>query len=156
MPLHALTRIRLALVFAALGVSAVLSAQSTSEPFEKGSAPLCTPDEHTLCLGQGRFAVTATFQVTPLGVSEDAHAVPVTDQTGNFWFFDPNNIELIVKILNGCTGFDSYWFFAAGLTNVGVSISVLDERSGMQKTYQSPLGTPFMPIQDTSSFRTCP
>jgi hypothetical protein len=66
-------------------------------------------------------------------------------------------VELVVKVLNGCVEpFNSYWFFAAGLTNVGVDITVRDLRTGAERTYSSPLGTPFMPIQDTNAFSTCP
>jgi len=142
-----LTRIALGIALF-LGASSLLSAQTPP----KG----CVTDTHTLCLDQGRFAVTVTFQETPTGFSQDAHAVQITDQTGNFWFFDPSNVEVVVKILNGCAGFDSFWFFAAGLTNLGVTIEVRDLVTDMQKNYSSTFGEPFQPIQDTSAFRTCP
>jgi len=138
-----------------LGAGAVPAQSILSDSGPKG-ASLCKPDEHTLCLDQGRFAITATFQQTPTGPSIDAHAVPVTDQTGDFWFFDPNNIELVVKVLNGCVGFDSFWFFAAGLTNVGVDIHVQDLQSGTMKRYSNSFGAAFMPIQDTGAFHSCP
>ena len=141
--------IRLALGIALfLGASSLLSAQQP--------AGRCVSDIHTLCLDQGRFAVTVTFQQTPSGFSQDAHAVQITDQSGNFWFFDPNNVEVVVKILNGCAGFDSFWFFAAGLTDLGVTIEVRDLVTDMQRNYSSTFGEPFQPIQDTSAFRTCP
>ena len=138
---------RIALGIALLGVSALLSAQQPGR---------CVSDTHTLCLDQGRFAVTVTFQQTPTGFSQDAHAVLITDQTGNFWFFDPNNVEVVVKILNGCAGFASFWFFAAGLTDLGVTIEVRDLLTDTQRNYSSTFGEPFQPIQDTSAFRTCP
>ena len=78
-----------------------LFAQETAEPFPKGVHG-CAADAHTLCLDQGRFAVTAAFQQTPTGFSQPANAVPLTDLTGNFWFFDPANVELVVKVLDGC------------------------------------------------------
>src|SRR5437867_2194381 len=116
-------RILPVLALALFGAAASGRAQATPDLAPRvdaqGLAPLCTPDEHTLCLNLGRFAVNADFQITPLGPSQQAHAVPVTDQTGNFWFFDPANVELVVKVLNGCVApFNTYWFFAAGLTNV--------------------------------------
>ena len=142
---------RVALGIAALGVSAVLSAQAAGQP-----KAACTSDAHTLCLNNGRFAVTATFQQTPDGPSSPATAVPLTDDTGYFWFFDPDNIELIGKVLNGCAINGNYWFFGAGLTNVGVSILVQDLQSGTMKTYPNAVGTAFAPVQDTSAFHTCP
>ena len=115
----------------------------------------CSPDAHTLCLNNGRFSVTADFQATPEGPSSPATAVPLTSDTGYFWFFDPANIELVTKVLNGCATNDHYWFFAGGLTNVGVQIKVKDTFAGVEQNYSNPLGTPFPPIQDTAAF-SCP
>ena len=117
----------------------------------------CTPDAHTLCLNNDRFSVTASFQATPTGPTEMATAVKLTGDSGYFWFFDPNNVELVVKVLNACVDpWDSYWFFAAGLTNVEVEITAVDRHTGESKAYRNVRGTPFAPIQDTSAFRTCP
>ena len=49
----------------------------------------------------------------------------------------------------------NHWFFAAGLTNVEVTMTVTDTYSGISKTYTNPAGTPFAPIQDTGTF-PCP
>lgn len=139
-------------------------AQTIHEPAPDGStdprtlqAPLCVPDVYTLCLNGDRFAVTAAYQQTPSGPSYMAHAVPLTGDTGYFWFFDSNNVELVVKVLNACgEPFNSYWVFAAGLTNLGVSLFVTDLRYNETRSYMNQLGTPFTPIQDTSAFSTCP
>ena len=80
----------------------------------------------------------------------------LTDDTGYFWFFDPTNTEMVTKVLNGCAVNGKFWFFGAGLTNVGVSILVQDLPSGTMKTYTNTVGTAFQPIQDTSAFSTCP
>src|SRR5262245_6410487 len=139
-----------------LGASALAGAQAAGDP-RGAPAPLCTPDEHTLCLNQGRFAVSAAFHLTPSGPDIEAHAVPITDETGDFWFFDEGNIELIVKVLNGCSApFNTYWVFAAGLTNVGVVITVLDLKAQTTQRYTNEVGTAFLPIQDTNAFATCP
>ncbi len=116
----------------------------------------CVPDEHTLCLGGARFAVTAAFQLTPSGPSAPATAVPLTQDSGYFWFFDASNVELIVKVLDGCSTNGFHWVFESGLTNVGVGLEVRDMETGQTKTYQSEAGTPFVPIQDTNAFQTCP
>ena len=153
MSVRRLSLTRVALGVAALGVSAALSAQATAQP---KAAPLCTADAHTLCLDGGRFAVTATFQQTSSGPSLPANAVSLTDDTGYFWFFDPTNTEMVTKVLNGCAINGNYWFFAAGLTNVGVTTLVQDLQSATMKTYTNTSGTAFPPIQDTSAFQTCP
>jgi hypothetical protein len=144
----------LALCAALLLGGAVLSAQTPA--FGPKLSPLCVADTHTLCLDSSRFSVTADYQQTADGPSIQATAVTLTDATGYFWFFDSSNVELIVKVLDGCALNNHYWVFAAGLTNVGVHMVVTDKRTGTQQPYDNPVGTPFAPIQDTTAFATCP
>jgi hypothetical protein len=84
-------------------------------------------------------------------------ALPFNGESGTFWFFDPNNLELSVKVLDACgTSFDSFWVFAAGLTNVEVELIVTDTESGQVRVYGNDLGQDFAPILDTAAFYTCP
>ena len=79
-----------------------------------------------------------------------------TPDTGSFWFFSPNNVEVIVKVVSGC-GFNSrYWTFAGGLPDVNVVMMVTDTQTGAVRTYVNPQGVALQPIQDTSAFATCP
>ena len=108
-----------------------------------------------LCTNDGRFEVRATWR-DPAGVSGDGTAVQLTDQTGTFWFFDRDNVELVVKVLDACyEPFDRFWVFAAGLTDVEVELEILDLESGVTRTYSNELGQPFQPITDTDAFDTC-
>jgi hypothetical protein len=112
---------------------------------------------YTLCLDQGRFRVQASW-LRPDGGSRPGRAVPFGDDSGSFWFFDPNVIELDVKVLNACVpGLGNrFWVFAAGLTNVDVTLMVTDTLKGVTKSYHNPQGTIFQPITDTNAFATCP
>jgi len=80
----------------------------------------------------------------------------LTDESGYFTFFGPANVEVVLKVLNGCSVNQRYWIFIAGLTNVGVTVSVTDAQTGRTKTYTNPAGRTFPPVLDTSSFDTCP
>jgi hypothetical protein len=80
----------------------------------------------------------------------------LTGDTGYFWFFDSSNVEIVIKVLDGCTLNGHHWVFAGGLTNVKVTITVTDTANGIQKVYENPLNTTFLPIQDTAAFATCP
>jgi virginiamycin B lyase len=114
----------------------------------------CEPDATTMCLNAGRFRVTAEWRTSD--ASGTASAVPLTSDSGYFWFFGASNIEVLVKALDGC-GFNSrYWVFAAGLTDVEVTLRVTDTQTGAFRTYVNLQGTAFQPIQDTSAFATCP
>ncbi len=104
-----------------------------------------------LVLGAGRFQVEAVFRIGD-GPAASAHPVQLTSDTGYFRFFNPNNIEVILKVLNGCVVNERFWVFAAGLTNVEMMITVTDTQTGNVKTYVNPQGTPFAPIQDTNAF----
>lgn len=115
----------------------------------------CTPNATTLCLNNNRYRVTATF-ATGAGQSGNGMAVAETTDTGMFWFFSANNIEMIIKVVNGCALNSRYWVFAGGLTNVAVTITVTDTSNGTTRMYSNPQGVAFQPIQDTSAFATCP
>jgi hypothetical protein len=117
----------------------------------------CTANATTLCLNNGRFRVQANYS-TAAGQSGPGMAVPQTTDTGVFWFFSANNIEVVIKVVNACTftGGPRYWVFAGGLTNVHVVLTVTDTQTEVVRTYTNPQSTPFAPIQDTNAFATCP
>jgi plastocyanin len=117
----------------------------------------CVTDANTLCLNSGRFKVTAHW-TRPDGSQGEGTGVPLTADSGYFWFFDSTNIEAIVKVLNGCgLPNPSYWVFAAGLTNVAVHVTVTDTVTGVVYARDNAQGSAFVPIQDTAAFPTsCP
>jgi len=75
---------------------------------------------------------------------------------GAFWFFSPDNPEILVKVLDGCGFNGAKWFFASAGTNVGFTVTVTDTATAAQKVYTNPDRNPALPIQDTSAFTTCP
>lgn len=121
---------------------------------DTGDLSPCVEDGASLCLGDDRFEVQATF-TAPGGTPETATAINLLDDTGYFWFFNADNVELIVKVLDACSFADRFWVFAGGLTNVEVEITVRDTASGLGRTYGNPPATPFQPVQDTDAFSTC-
>jgi hypothetical protein len=132
-------------------LESVTSGQPNTGPYSisvtgcNGSAPT-----GTLTLLGTRFQVTAAF--TANGNSGQATAVDLTGDTGYFWFFSPNAVELVVKMIDARALDNKFWVFAGGLTNVDVVITVRDTVTGVTKTYHNPQGTAFAPIQDTSAF----
>ena len=63
---------------------------------------------------------------------------------------------MVVKVLDACSFDGHYWVFAAGLTDVAVTLTVTDTDTGASKIYRNPQRTAFLPIQDTSAFSDCP
>ena len=115
----------------------------------------CVASATTLCLNANRYAVSAVYRTND-NRSGNGTGVPLTSDSGYYFFFNEANIEVVVKVLNACGINNAYWVFAAGLTNVDVTLTVTDTRSGAVKTYHNPQGTAFAPVQDTAAFSTCP
>ena len=116
----------------------------------------CVPDDVTLCLQSGRFQVQATWRAAD-GEGGEAHADPLSDSSGTFWFFSPDNTEVLVKVLDACdiTGLEGYWVFFAATTNVDFTVSVIDTVTGISKDYSNQLGDAAEPIQDLLTFQVC-
>jgi CSLREA domain-containing protein len=120
---------------------------------EAGSA--CQAGGEELCLGDGdRFRVTARW--TTRDGSGPARSLPLTRDTGAFWFFNPANLEIVLKVLDGCAVNDRYWVFLSGLTNVGVEVTVHDTLSGETWTDSHPAGTALPTRLDTDALDICP
>ena len=120
--------------------------------------PPCQPDDTTHCLNDGRFRVTVEWENHSGGMGA-GHAILPSDDSGEFWFFKPNNSELLVKVLDGCNaaGHENFWVFAAGLTNVGVVLTVEDTHGEAEpKVYVNDVGEPYLPVLDTTAFDVCP
>ncbi|MCP4658411.1 MAG: hypothetical protein GY856_23600, partial [bacterium] len=115
----------------------------------------CVGGAETLCLNHQRFEVRAAWR-NFRGETGSARAVRLTGDTGYFWFFNRDNVEMVIKVLDACGLNERFWVFAGGLTNVEVEITVTDTSTGAETTYVNPQGTPFQPIQDTAAFATCP
>lgn len=122
------------------------------------SSPFCIPSGTTLCLddtpGDRRFKVEVSFQA--VGASPaPGNAVPLASlgiaNGGVFWFFNPGNPEMLVKVLNGCGLGGHYWVFYAAATNVGLTTTVTDTVTGAHKTYANAAGTAAAPVQDTAA-----
>ncbi|MDY7095686.1 MAG: hypothetical protein SX243_22145 [Acidobacteriota bacterium] len=126
-----------------------------ARPVRVGREGSCVPSQSTLCLQRGRFQVRALYatgdQFGP------GRALPRTEESGYYTFFDRENVELVVKILDGCnTTFNSYWLFTAGLTNVGVELQVTDTVTGQSRSYFNPERKPYPTILDTRAMPVCP
>ncbi|MBW8877731.1 MAG: hypothetical protein JF614_22410 [Acidobacteria bacterium] len=128
------------------------------EYFASGLVPAvlpCVPTTTAACLAN-RFKVEVTYDATPGNGTGPGSVVLESSQSVKFTFFNPGNIEIILKVLNACVPpFNKWWVFAGGLTDVGVAIKVTDTTTGAVKNYTSTKGTLFQTFADTSAF-ACP
>jgi hypothetical protein len=110
--------------------------RSTVEPLSPPIA--CHSSETALCL-QPLYQVTVEL-VDPLtGADRQARAVPFSQESGAFWFFDEKNLELFVKVLDGTEINGRAWVFHGALTDVEYTITVRD-LMGAEWTYHNPRG----------------
>ena len=100
----------------------------------------CTPGEHTLCLLGGRFEVEVDWHDQHNGGSGQGQAVPGTDKTGFFWFFNSSNVELVVKMLDATGVNGHFWAFWGALSDVEYTITVTDTVTATPVTYHNPPG----------------
>jgi hypothetical protein len=101
------------------------------------SAPAaCSPGSNALCLLDGRFRVSVHWKNQHGGgVEGEGIAIPGTDQTGYFWFFDSTNIELVVKVLDGRPVDGKFWVFYGALSDVEYTLTVTDVETGAERVY---------------------
>ncbi len=115
----------------------------------------CFDSPTSLCLNSDRFQVTTAWETLD-GNQGTGRSIPETDDTGFFYFFTKDNLELSIKVIDGCEENGHYWVFAAGLTDVGVDLTIEDTQAGVSRTYNNLTGNSFSPILDIEAFATCP
>ena len=110
----------------------------------------CAPDDTRLCLQQGRFAVEATWRDFQ-GNTGVGMAVPLSTDTGYFWFFNDANVEAVIKVLDGRPINDRFWVYYGALSNVEYTLTVTDSLTGAVKQYMNPSGR-FASVGDNDAF----
>jgi hypothetical protein len=111
---------------------------------EVKAPPVCSATDTSLCLGDGRFAVTAEwrdFDNRTGAARTAADRMGGLGDWGVLWFFSEDNPELFVKILDACAATGTYWVFLSPGSNVEYDVTVRDVVTGEQKTYSNPLGS---------------
>lgn len=115
----------------------------------------CIDGPTSLCLDNQRFLVRATFRTAAGGPLGTAESVPLRADSGLFWFFGPENLELLVKVLDGCPINARHWVFLAATTDVEYHLEITDTATGAVKTYSNPLGVLSAARSDVDAFSGC-
>ena len=137
-----------------------LGAGGMSAPSNEASATpyataidTCSPTPEALCLLGGRFEIQAWWHDQHNDHRGRGTAVPFagSKKTGFFWFFNPANVELGVKNLDGRSVNGFVWTFYGALSDVEYWVTVTDTEQGRNRTYHNPPGS-ICGIGDTASF----
>lgn len=109
---------------------------------DAGASGTCEPEAGVLCLLEGRFAVTVEWRDLRSGDSGVGNAVPDerSDASGFFWFFGPQNIELVTKVIDGTSVNGNFWFFYGALSDVEYQITVEDTVTSNTAVFTNPMG----------------
>jgi len=111
--------------------------------------PSCS-NATTLCLNKAEFKVTMSW-VTPAGERRQAKALPFRLDTGFFYYDQDDNLELMIKVLDGCGVNGHYWVFMAAATDMAYRVNV-EDRMGNHRSYLNPGGELPRAVGDTSAF----
>ena len=88
-----------------------------------------------------RYRVEVEWRNQRTGGTGAGTPVTGSDNTGYFWFFNDENIELVVKVLDGLPVNGHRWVFYGGLTDVDYTIHVTDLVSTAERTYHHEAGS---------------
>ncbi len=144
--------------FASAGDVAAFPASAALQPFPEdrlgrpaaAKQSSCASGETRLCLLDGRFQLEMSWEDFQ-GNTGVGQAVQLTGDAGYFWFFNQDNVELVVKTLDGRGINGHFWVFYGALSNVRFTLTVTDTETGEVKEYSNPLGT-FASVGDTAAF----
>ena len=106
----------------------------------------------TVRLQDERFAVTVDWTTADgsAGTGRPIHGS--SDDSTLFTFFERDNWELMVKVLDGCALNGHYWVFTSAATDAGYVVSVTDSDTGDRWTDANPIGVRAPAVADTTAF----
>ena len=112
----------------------------------------CAHGEANRCLRNSRYEIAVDW-FTADGRGGPATVVHAgTDDSGLFRFFDGDNWEVLVKVLDGCETNGHAWVFAASTTDLGYVIRVTDTMTGDVREYGNEAGNSAPAITDVKAF----
>jgi len=124
----------------ALAAALLAAAPAAAQPTNGPSNPLCGTDPELLCLLGGRFEFRVHWNDHHNLQQGEGRAQRLTDRSGAFWFFHTDNLELVVKMLDGRTVNGDFWVFVGAMTDVEFFLTVVDVETGFRRTYHNPPG----------------
>ncbi len=118
----------------------------------------CDPTRTLLSL-DGGYSVEMCFEYENdqgRTVTMDARSYGLDSrQSGLLYFFDRDNAEVLVKVLNGC-GMNGYrWVYVAPVTDLAFKLAIRAGRGNKVWTYENPKGSLALVRSDLSAFY-CP
>lgn len=134
------------LAFVALALGAVVPSARADHPLAN---PLCDSDPELLCMLGGRFEARVFWHDQRKDRDGEGIKEKLKDRSGTFWFFHPDNVELIVKVQDGRPVNGDFWVFVGAMTDVEFFLTVTDRETNFSRTYHNLPGT-LLGLADTT------
>ena len=126
------------------------SGSGYQRPYEGEDYTDCVPGGPSLTLGG--FRVSMCFE-DPSGLQRDAVDWRLeAESSGLLYFFDRDNVEVLVKVLDGCAINGRHWVFVAPVTDLAFNLYV-DDGEGRYWSHRNPAGRPAEPRRDLDAFQ---
>jgi predicted esterase len=124
----------------------------TAQIHPEASGGLCVPGPTALCLLGGRLRAEVAWHDFSGGEGAGRVVAGAAGASGLFWFFSPDNWELMVKAVDGCDLNGRLWVFSAATTTVAYELTVTDTSTGDAVHYSNRSGQPAPATTDTDAF----
>ena len=98
-------------------------------------------DPYVLALREGAYLVSLEFQNPLSGAPQNALRWSLARESGGFWFFGEDNLEVLLKVIDGTATNGCQWVFAGSLSDVEYDYFVVETASGGLAHFANPLGT---------------
>lgn len=116
----------------------------------------CLEGDTVACLTGGRFRVRVDWRDFDGNTGVGSRVESAAEDSALYWFFEADNWEMLVKVIDGCQFNDHFWVFSAATTNVEYTLRITDTERGVVREYANPLGTLAASAADVEAFDTCP
>lgn len=115
------------------------------------TATECLTGAKRACVADDRYRITVDWQTEDESGAADV-ADAMSEDSAIFTFFDPENWEVMVKVLDGCGVNGFVWVYFAATTDVQFQLDVLDTETGFERSYVSAGGAPAETVTDSAAF----
>ncbi|MXX74252.1 MAG: PKD domain-containing protein [Holophagales bacterium] len=115
-------------------------------------AGTCEASTETLCLRDSRFTITVDWWRADGTGGAGGVVHEGTNDSGLFRFFEDDNWEVLIKVLDGCPANGHVWVYGASSTNLGYKIQVTDTVSDTVREYRNEAGVAATAIADATAF----
>jgi len=94
-------------------------------------APNCEAGATTLCLANQRFSVRVAMENSPTST------IPHSEIGGFFWHYEPESVDVAVKIIDATSVNGHFWVFHGSLTSTPYSLTVTDTTTDKSRSYSN-------------------